>query len=180
MTDWTYLAPGGGGSDEDSWYGTDLVATLGDAGTDSDERVTYHLELAGVEGDARTPSHRGELTVLAWGWGLDHTPNPDDPHVAGSVDVQGVTVVRPIDQATPRLAAACAEGLTFPRGALSATRHHGDGREEDYFALRFEDLRVAAVDLAGLPGNGGPAERVGLEFGSASVRCGDEEYQVGP
>lgn len=178
MSGWTFLSGTDTDSDGDGWLPTDLVADLDVHPPEGSDSVSYHLELAGVEGDSRSLPHRGEVTVLAWSWDLSHTPNPDDPHGRGSLDVGGVTIVKPVDRATPRLTAACADGLSIPRGTLTASSHEG-GRSTDYFAIELAGVRVASVDLAGLPGNHPPAERVELDVRQVTVRYGDEEYQVG-
>ena len=87
------------------------------------------LKIDGLKGESVDNSHKDEIDVLDWKWGLEQTGTA---HIgmgggAGKVRVKDLFVTKHVDKATPELFKACCNGKVVAMEALPCTRFSGWG-----------------------------------------------------
>ena len=131
--------------------------------------VDMFLKIPGVEGEARDGTHKNEIDVLAWSWGMSQSGSA---HVGGGmgtgkVNVQDLSLTKYIDKSSPDLMLACCNGKHFADAKLTV-RKAGENPLE-YLIITMQDVIVASVSTGGSGGNDKLTENVSLNFAKVKV-----------
>ncbi len=133
--------------------------------------VDMFLKIEGVDGESTDSSHKGEIDILAWSWGLSQSGTT---HMggggAGKVNVQDISVTKWIDKASPNLMKYCCNGKHF-KEALLTVRKAGE-KPLEYIKIKLNDLIISSVSTGGSGGEDRLTENVTLNFGKVGF-----EYQ---
>jgi type VI secretion system secreted protein Hcp len=126
--------------------------------------VDMFLLLDGIKGESGDKTHKGEIDVLAWSWGLSNTGtfHHGDGGGAGKANFQDISITKHIDKSTPDLMYACASGKHIAKGKL-VCRKAGENPLE-YLTYEFENILVSAISHGGSSGEERLTENVTLNF----------------
>ncbi|HEY3283431.1 MAG TPA: type VI secretion system tube protein Hcp [Armatimonadota bacterium] len=110
---------------------------------------SYFLRLDGIQGESADTGHAGWIQVDSLHW--------SDPGQQGSPPTQrGLSIVKPLDAASPALFLACTQGTHLASGDLAVTV-----QSNSIQAYRLSNVLVSSYLPAGLNG-GAPTEQVVL------------------
>jgi type VI secretion system secreted protein Hcp len=89
--------------------------------------VDYFLKIDGIEGESKDSKHGGEIDVLSWSGGhsLGGSCSGGGGGGSGKVALQDFHFTMHMNQASPKLADACATGKHIPKAVLTC-RKAGD------------------------------------------------------
>ncbi len=135
--------------------------------------VDMFLKLAGCKGEAQDKSHKEEIDVLAWSWGMSQsgTMHTGGGGGGGKVSVQDITLTKYIDKSSPVLMQYCSVGKQFTDAVLTVRKAGGDNALE-YLVLTMKDVIVTSLSTGGSGGEDRLTENVSLNFSQYKV-----EYQ---
>ncbi|SEJ77071.1 MULTISPECIES: type VI secretion system tube protein Hcp [unclassified Achromobacter] len=125
------------------------------------------LKIDGIEGEAEDATHKNEIEVLSWSWGVSQQSNM---HMgsgggAGKATVDDLAFEHYIDRATPNLVQYCLLGKHIKQAQLVVRKSGGNPLE--YLKLTMNDVMVTRVNPEGVATDESrPRERVSLSFSS--------------
>ncbi|PAK11180.1 Hcp family type VI secretion system effector [Burkholderia ubonensis] len=131
------------------------------------------LRLAGINGESLDASHRNEIDVITWNWGVSQQSNM---HLgsgggAGRATVGDMLFEHYIDCASPNLVQYCLLGKHIPEAVLVMRKAGGEPLE--YLKITMEGVLITQVTAASNCNMATPREEVLLSF--ARVR---QEYVI--
>lgn len=111
--------------------------------------VDIFLKLDKIKGESQDDSHKDEIDVLNWSWGMSQSGTVHMGPGAGSgkVNVQDITFTKYVDMSTHELINACAKGTHIASGKLTV-RKAGD-KPLEYIVIDFTDLIVSSYSTGG-------------------------------
>jgi type VI secretion system secreted protein Hcp len=128
--------------------------------------VDYFLKIDGIKGESQDKTHKDEIDVTSFSWGMAQqgTAAKGGGMGAGRVAVTDMKIVKEVDAASPKLFDACFTGKHIPSAQITCRKAGGSAIE--YWTIKFTDLLISSVhqqpvDLntssAGSGGGGGKA-----------------------
>ncbi len=131
--------------------------------------VDMFIKIETVDGESKDKTHKKEIDVLAWSWGLS---NSGSAHVgggsgSGKVNVQDLSFTKWVDSATPKLALACCDGKHFAT-ALLTVRKAGE-KPVEYIKIKLEEVLITSISTGGSGGEDRLTENVTLNFAKVSL-----------
>ena len=92
--------------------------------------VDMFLKIPGIDGESADQSHRGEIDILSWSWGMSQsgTTHLGSGGGSGKVSVQDITLTKYVDAASPALLLGCCKGTHLDEAVLDsrmATARYG-------------------------------------------------------
>jgi type VI secretion system secreted protein Hcp len=124
-----------------------------------------HIKIDGINGESTVVSHRDEIVVESWNWGIAN-PAPASTGGGGSAGratFSDFTFTHRADRASPLLWKACATGQLIRNATLSVSRP--GAAQQDYLTIKFTEVRVTAVALADTASDTqAPVESVSLGY----------------
>src|SRR6201995_5361236 len=98
--------------------------------------VDMFIKIDTVDGESRDKTHKKEIDVLAWSWGIS---NSGSAHVgggagAGKCNVQDISFTKWVDSATPKLGLACSDGKPFQEATLGVRK--GCGKPGEFLKIK--------------------------------------------
>jgi type VI secretion system secreted protein Hcp len=131
--------------------------------------VDMFIKIDTVDGESRDKTHKKEIDVLAWSWGMS---NSGSAHVgggagAGKVNVQDISFTKWVDSATPKLALACCDGKHFANATL-VVRKAGE-KPVEYLKIKVEEVLITSISTGGSGGEDRLTENVTLNFAKVSL-----------
>lgn len=126
--------------------------------------VDMFLKISGVEGESIDKSHKGEIDILAWSWGMSQsgTTHMGGGGGSGKVSVQDITLTKYVDAASPALMLGCCKG-THHDEAVLVVRKAGDTPLE-YIKITMKEVIVSNLSTGGSGGEDRLTENVTLNF----------------
>lgn len=127
------------------------------------------IKIGSLKGESRDKTHKEEIDVLAWSWGMS---NSGSAHVgggagAGKVNVQDISFTKYIDKTTPDLMLAACNGKHFPEAKL-VIRKAGE-QPLEYLTITMTDVLITNVSTGGSGGEDRLTENVTLNFAKVNV-----------
>lgn len=137
--------------------------------------VDMFLKLTDIKGESADSTHKDEIDVLAWSWGMSQSGTT---HVAtgggaGKVSVQDVSVTKWVDKSSPTLIQYCCKGSHIDEGNL-VVRKAGD-KPLEYIKLDMKDMIVAAISTGGSGGEDRLTENLTLNFSEFKITYTPQE-----
>ena len=86
--------------------------------------VDMFIKIGDIKGESLDQSHRDEIDVLAWSWGMsnDGTTHAGGGGGAGKVSMQDLSCTKYLDKSTPKLLEFCATGGHIPEAVLTVRK----------------------------------------------------------
>ncbi len=127
------------------------------------------IKIGSLKGESRDKTHKEEIDVLAWSWGMS---NSGSAHVgggagSGKVNVQDLSITKYIDKTTPDLMLAACNGKHFDKATL-VVRKAGESPLE-YLTITMEEVLITNVSTGGSGGEDRLTENVTLNFAKVNV-----------
>jgi len=127
------------------------------------------LKLEGCKGESVDNTHKDEIDVLAFSWGLTQSGSS---HIgggggSGKVAVQDLSVTKYLDTASTVLMQKCCSGKHFPSAILTA-RKAGDTPVE-YYKVKMEDVLVSSISSGASGGEDRQTESITLNFAKVKI-----------
>jgi type VI secretion system secreted protein Hcp len=131
--------------------------------------VDMFLKLDGIKGEAADATHKDEIDVLAWSWGLSQsgTTHTGTGGGAGKVNVQDISFTKWVDKSSPVLFLDCASGKHIKEATLTV-RKAGE-KPLEYLKIKLTDLLVSSISTGGSGGEDRLTENVTLNFAQVQV-----------
>jgi type VI secretion system secreted protein Hcp len=130
--------------------------------------VDYFLKVDGIEGESTDDTHKGQLDLLSYSWGIEQSGRAAGVGGggAGKVTFQDFSFTSNVSKATPKLFLACASGEHIKEVVLSV-RKKGEA-QQDYLVIKMTDVIITSYQTGG--SNGAiPVDQVSLNFGKIEV-----------
>jgi type VI secretion system secreted protein Hcp len=130
------------------------------------------IKIGSIDGESQDKTHKGDIDVLAWSWGMS---NSGTAHVgggagAGKVNVQDLSFTKYIDKSSTTLHLACCKGTHYDKAVL-VVRKAGD-KPLEYITITMKEVMITGVSTGGSGGEDRLTENIILNFASVKV-----EYQ---
>ena len=122
--------------------------------------IQLFLKLTGIEGESTDAKHKGEIDVLAWSWGLSHEVASTGGGATGRTKIEGISIQKLVDLASPLLLSASAQSKSISDGMLT-TRKVGGG---EFLLFKMTNVVVTSVNVAASEATNAPTESVNLSF----------------
>jgi type VI secretion system secreted protein Hcp len=124
--------------------------------------VDMFLRVPQIAGESVDKSHKNEIDVLAWSWGLS---SGSARKVSSGACVQGLSVTHFADAATPGLMMAVTMGQVL--GPVTLTVRKAGVLPLEYIKIVMQDVVVTSVSNGGSGGEDRLTENFSLDFSSA-------------
>jgi type VI secretion system secreted protein Hcp len=126
--------------------------------------VDMFMKIGDVKGESVDKTHKEEIDVLAWSWGMSNsgTAQLAGGGGAGKVSVHDLSFTKYIDKASTTLIMACCTGKHFSNAKLTV-RKAGETPLE-YVVITMTDVLVASVSTGGSGGEDRLTENVTINF----------------
>ena len=131
--------------------------------------VDMFIKIGDLKGESKDATHKGEIDVLAWSWGVS---NSGSAHVgggagAGKANIQDLSFTKYVDLSSPDLMLACCNGKHFPEANL-VVRKAGENPLE-YLKIKLTEVLVTSLSTGGSGGEDRLTENVTLNFAKVNV-----------
>lgn len=131
--------------------------------------VDMFIKVGDLKGESKDASHKAEIDVLAWSWGVS---NSGSAHTgggagAGKANVQDLSLTKYIDLSSPDLLLACCNGKHFPEATLTV-RKAGETPLE-YLKIKLTEVLITSVSTGGSGGEDRLTENITLNFAKVNV-----------
>jgi type VI secretion system secreted protein Hcp len=122
-----------------------------------------------IKGESQDGSHKGEIDILSWSWGMQAKPNLGGGTAIGKTTVNDLRIVKRIDSASTALMLALRTNEPIQKAVLTL-RKAGKGQLE-YLKITIEQGRVTAltVDAGDVSGSPDVLERVSFSFNKIEI-----------
>jgi len=138
--------------------------------------VDMFLKCDGLKGEAQDKTHKGEIDVLAWSWGVSNsgTTHMGGGGGAGKANFQDISVTKYVDNASTDLLLACSNGKHY-KEMLLTVRKAGE-KPLEYLKITMKDCLISSVSTGGSGGEDRLTENISINF--ANVEIAYEEQKV--
>jgi type VI secretion system secreted protein Hcp len=128
------------------------------------------LKLGDLKGESTDKTHRKEIDVINWSWGMT---NAGSAHVGGGAgvgkgDVKDLEVTKYVDTSSPKLMLACCQCTHFPSALLTVRKSSGRGSIE-YYKVKMEEVVITYIKSNAVKSRFSQTENVCLNFAKVSV-----------
>ena len=125
--------------------------------------VDYFLKISGIQGESQDRTHRDEIEVRSWSWGLAK-PAATGPGGAGRAAFQDFSIIKSVDKASPKLAEACVTGKHFPEAVLTARRAGGPNFSLDFILIKLSDVIIPRYQGSADESESTPIDSFSIDF----------------
>lgn len=132
--------------------------------------VDMFIKIDDVKGEAQDKTHKDEIDVLAWSWGMSQsgTMHTGGGGGGGKVSVQDLSFTKYVDKSTANLMDYCSSGAQY-KEAKMVMRKAGGKAPLEYLTITMTDVIVTSVSTGGSGGEDRLTENVTLNFGAVKV-----------
>ena len=130
----------------------------------------WFLKIDGVDGESMDATHKGEIDVLAWSWGVSQAGSGGGSGSgggAGKAAFQDFTFLSRISKASPKLFLASATGTHFKWAALTGVRSAGS-KVGAFLTYKLSDVLVTSVQHSDSE-ESAPTESFSLKYGKFEI-----------
>jgi len=131
--------------------------------------VDMFLKITDIKGESKDKSHKDEIDVLSWSWGMSQsgTMHAGGGGGAGKVSVQDLSLSKWFDFASTNLMLACCNGKHF-KEAILTVRKAGE-KPLEYIKITMTNVIITSVSTGGSGGEDRLTENVTLNFEKVKV-----------
>ena len=110
--------------------------------------VDYFLKIDGIKGESQDASHKDEIDIISFSWGMAQqgTAAKGGGMGAGKVAVHDISVTKQVDMASPKLFDACATGKHIASAQLTCRKAGGSAIE--YWTIKLTDILISSIRQA--------------------------------
>ena len=103
--------------------------------------IDMFMTLGDIKGESQDKTHKEDIEVLAWSWGMSQsgTMHMGTGGGAGKVSVQDLSFTKYSDKASPPIMAACTKGTHIDKALLTVRKAGGDNPLE-YYKITLEGV----------------------------------------
>lgn len=129
------------------------------------------LDIEGeITGESKDGTHKGEIDILAWSWGMS---NAGSFHVgggggSGKANFQDISVTKWLDLSSPILQLYCANGDHFTKAVLTIRK--AGKKPLEYMIVTMDNVLVTSVSTGGSGGEDRLTENVTFNFEKVEVK----------
>lgn len=131
--------------------------------------VDMFLKIEGeIDGESQDKTHKGDIDVLAWSWGIS---NAGSFHMgggggSGKANFQDISVTKWVDKASAKLQLYCANGDHFTKAELFVRK--SGAKPLEYIVITMEKVLITSISTGGSGGEDKLTENVTLNFASVT------------
>jgi type VI secretion system secreted protein Hcp len=131
---------------------------------------SWFLKIDGIPGESTDVSHKDEIDVLSWSWGVANSAPlaHGGGGGAGKAQFEAFHFVAQISKASPVLFLSCATGVHHKTATLSGVRGAGKSKSADFLKYKLSDVIVSSDQHSGNEG-GAPVEQFSLNYSKIEV-----------
>lgn len=128
------------------------------------------LMVEGIKGESVDETHKDEIDVLSWSWGVSQsgTTHMGKGGGSGKSSVADLTVTKWLEKSSPILFKYCCQGTHIPKCVLTL-RKAGGSKPVEYYKLTMEDVLITSITSGGAGGEDRLSETISLNFARFSV-----------
>jgi type VI secretion system secreted protein Hcp len=128
---------------------------------------SHELKMDGLVIPGASSTH--VIDVESWSWGVSNqsTLSAGALRTAGAAKFNEMTITKTVDNSSPQLFLACANGKHFPKVTITS-RKAGD-QPVEYLVITLEQVLISSVEFSGNKGGDIPMENVTLNFAKATI-----------
>ena len=122
-----------------------------------------------IKGESQDESHKGEIDVLSWSWGMQARSSLGGGMATGKASIQDLKITKRVDSASTALMSALRTNEPIQKAVLTL-RKAGKSQLE-YLKITIEQGRVVSLTLSGgdEQGSADVLEHVGFSFNQITV-----------
>ena len=131
---------------------------------------SWFLKIDGIQGESTDVSHKDEVDVLSWSWGVSRPGGGGTGSGAGAgkASFQDFQFMVRISKASPVLFLSCATGTHIKEALLSGVRTAAKSKSADFLKYKLSDVTVTSVQQSGSEG-GEPVDQFSLNYSKIEV-----------
>ncbi|AEB56053.1 hemolysin co-regulated type VI secretion system effector [Ectopseudomonas mendocina] len=132
--------------------------------------VDIFIKIGDIKGESQDKTHKDEIEVLNWSWGMSQSGNmhTGTGGGAGKVSIQDLSLTKYVDKATPNLMMHCSSGKHVPKVTLTVRKAGGDSQVE-YLIINLEEVLISSLSTGGSGNDDRLIENVTLNFAKVTV-----------
>ena len=131
--------------------------------------VDMFLKLDKVKGESKDKSHKDEIDVLAWHWGLSQsgTTHIGSGSGGGKANFQDISITKYVDKASVTLINFAATGQHIDKAELVVRK--AGGKPLEYIIIKLRNVLITSVSTGGSGGEDLLTENITLNFAEFKV-----------
>lgn len=112
--------------------------------------VDIFIKIGDIKGESVDKTHKDEIEVLNWSWGMSQSGNmhTGTGGGAGKVSIQDLSLTKYVDKATPNLMMHCSSGKHVAKVTLTVRKAGGDNQVE-YLIINLEEVLISSLSTGG-------------------------------
>jgi len=132
--------------------------------------VDIFIKIGDIKGESQDKTHKDEIEVLNWSWGMSQSGNmhTGTGGGAGKVSIQDLSLTKFVDKASPNLMMHCSSGKHVPKVTLTVRKAGGDSQVE-YLIINLEEVLISSLSTGGSGSDDRLIENVTLNFAKVTV-----------
>ncbi|MGG2398351.1 Hcp family type VI secretion system effector [Pseudomonas sp. SH1-B] len=132
--------------------------------------VDIFIKIGDIKGESQDKTHKDEIEVLNWSWGMSQSGNMHSGTGggAGKVSIQDLSLTKYVDKSTPNLMMHCSSGKHVPKVTLTVRKAGGESQVE-YLIINLEEVLISSLSTGGSGSDDRLIENVTLNFAKVTV-----------
>ena len=132
--------------------------------------VDIFIKIGDIKGESQDKTHKDEIEVLNWSWGMSQSGNmhTGTGGGAGKVSIQDLSLTKFVDKATPNLMMHCSSGKHVPKVTLTVRKAGGDAQVE-YLIINLEEVLISSLSTGGSGNDDRLIENITLNIAKVTV-----------
>ncbi|VXC66589.1 MULTISPECIES: Hcp family type VI secretion system effector [unclassified Pseudomonas] len=132
--------------------------------------VDIFIKIGDIKGESQDKTHKDEIEVLNWSWGMSQSGNmhTGTGGGAGKVSIQDLSLTKFVDKASPNLMMHCSSGKHVPKVTLTVRKAGGDAQVE-YLIINLEEVLISSLSTGGSGSDDRLIENITLNFAKVTV-----------
>jgi type VI secretion system secreted protein Hcp len=120
------------------------------------------LEIETIDGESTDKTHKGEIDIQSFSWGLASAGASSGGGSTGKVAVQDFHFTMPMSKASPKLMLACATGKHIREATLTCRK--AGGTQVEFLKIKLSDVLVSSYQTGGDTSEDFPTDQLSLNF----------------
>lgn len=146
--------------------------------------LDMHLKLEGgdvtFEGESKHEGHAGQVSLLAWSWGMSQSGSFASGSGGGSkgkANIQDISITKYIDKSTTAFIKAVVNGAHIGTATLFVSK--AGTTQQDYLTIKLTDVMVTSYSTGGSGGEDSLTENVSLTFAQFDLEYFKQDDKTG-
>lgn len=135
------------------------------------------LKIDGIKGESQDKTHKDEIDVDSWSFGLTQsgTTHRGPGAGGGKVNFQDMNFTKNCDISTPAIIKACCNGKHIKNATLTVRKAGGDAPVE-YYVVKMTDLIITSYQTGGAGGQDLFSESISINFRQVEITYTPQDY----